>query len=117
MRQSKETGKEFGYILLPILIPAGADLKEHLETTDFKAIARVITTLSTQDRRVVEELKSKANGRKPSSKDIITEDTDIINHLDVEYEEFRNSLNVNLWQSIGPANWMPFDEARSFTRN
>ena len=35
MRQSKETGKSNGYIVLPIIVPHGQNLSEFAETTDF----------------------------------------------------------------------------------
>ena len=52
MRQSKATGKTHGYILIPIIVPDGQDLDQFAEGTDFASVARVITSLSTQDGEI-----------------------------------------------------------------
>lgn len=116
MRQSKATGKKYGYILIPVIVPTRASLAEHLASTDFKAVAKVITTLSTHDKRIVDELKNKAKGKKGSSGNIILEDTDIIRYLNVGYEEFAENLNLTIWKSVGSANWIAYEEARELVR-
>ena len=117
MRQSKKTGKKYGYILLPVIVPVDVDLKSHLETTDFKAISRVITTLSTHDKRISDELKRKAGGAKSRSGDILKEDTDIFEFLDLEYGDFEKSLSLTLWKSVGPANWVSYQETETTARS
>ena len=50
-------GKEFGYIMLPIIVPDGMTVEEFGESTDFRAVSKVITALSTQDERIAEEFR------------------------------------------------------------
>ena len=71
MRQSKETGKTHGYILIPIIVPDGQDLDQFAENTDFAAVARVITSLSKQDERIVDELRHREPGQSPNPDNII----------------------------------------------
>ena len=50
----RSPGKEYGYILLPLIVPAKMDLEEFAETTAFRQIARTITMLSTEDERIAD---------------------------------------------------------------
>ena len=112
MRQSKETGKTHGYLLLPIIVPNGQELDQFTESTDFASVARVITSLSTQDERIVDELRHREPGQPPNPDDIIIIDPEIIEALDVDYEHFYDAINTRIWASVGKANWRPFEEAR-----
>jgi len=116
MRQSKETGKTHGYIVLPIIVPDGQNLSEFAETTDFAAVARVITSLSTQDERIVEQLRGRKPGQPPKPDDVIIIDPDIVKALDVNYGSFHDAVNTKIWANVGRANWRPFEEAREFVR-
>ena len=42
-------GKEFGYILLPLVVPSHMEFDAFAKTTAFRQVARTITALSTQD--------------------------------------------------------------------
>ena len=117
MRQSKETGKTHGYILIPIIVPDCQELDQFAESTDFAAVARVITSLSTQDERIVDELRHREPGQPPNPDDIIIVDPDIIDSLDVDYETFNEAVSTRIWASVGRANWRPFEEAKKFVHD
>ena len=117
MRQSKATGKSHGYILITVIVPEGQALDQFAESTDFAAVARVITSLSTQDERIVEELRNREPGKPPNPDDIIIVDPDIIEALDVDYETFNDAVSTRIWASVGRANWRPFEEAKEFVRS
>jgi predicted helicase len=54
----KSPGKQRGYVLVPIVVDI--DEFEALgETTEFRAVMRVIAALSTADDRIVDELQRK----------------------------------------------------------
>lgn len=111
MRQSKGTGKKYGYILLPIIIPDGYSLEEYAETTEFKSIARILTVLSTQDSRIAEELKQDVSIQKENSEKIIIIDKDIISKLDTDYSHFYETINLKLWEKVSKANFLSYCEA------
>jgi superfamily II DNA or RNA helicase len=117
MRQSKATGKSHGYILIPIIVPEGQALDQFAESTDFAAVARVITSLSTQDERIVEELRNREPGQPPNPDDIIIVDPDIIEALDVDYETFNDAVSTRIWASVGRANFISYMEAREQIRS
>jgi hypothetical protein len=113
MRLSK--GKECGYILLPLIVPAGMDLDAFAETTAFKQVAKTITALSTQDERIAEEFRAVEHGRQSSGR-IIEITGDVPAGLKLELEAFAEAVRTRVWEGAGRANWRPFEEARSFAR-
>ena len=60
------SGKDYGYILLPLVVPAGMDVDTFAESTAFKQVARTITALSTQDERIAEQFRVVEHGRMSS---------------------------------------------------
>ncbi|MDA8872824.1 DEAD/DEAH box helicase family protein [Alphaproteobacteria bacterium] len=117
MRQSKETGKDIGYIVVPLLIENGKTLDEISAGEKYKSVLRVITSLSTQDERIVEELKQVSAPLPPSGSKIIEFDDEITSLLGANYPDLKNLLQLMIWQRVGKANWLPFDEARSYVHS
>jgi predicted helicase len=79
-------GKECGYIVVPLIVPAKMDFKEFAETTAFRQVAQTITALSTQDERIADEFRAIERGRISSGKIV----------------------------EVGRANWRKFEDARAF---
>ena len=113
MRQSKETKKECGYIILPLLVKEGESLEDIKSSDRFSDVAKIITSLSTQDERIKEELKQTKNTKRNTGTRIIIEE-DLVELLDVELSQIQASLKTVIWQRVGKANWTPFEEARKF---
>jgi superfamily II DNA or RNA helicase len=108
-------GKDYGYILLPLVVPAGIDFEEFAETTAFRQVARIITALSTQDERIVDEFRAIQQGRRPSGKIVeITGDVPVGMHMSLG--QFAEAIWTRIWESVGRANWRSFEEARDFAR-
>jgi Helicase conserved C-terminal domain len=106
-------GKQYGYIMLPIVVPTGMNFEEFAETTEFRHVASVITALSTQDGRIADEFRLKEFGRVPSGK-IIEIEGSIAVGTKIDIEAFSNAIEIKLWESVGRANWRPFDQAIAF---
>lgn len=112
----RAAGKNYGYVLLPLVVPDGMTVDEFTETTPFKHIARVVTTLSTQDDRIAEEFRAIMRGEIPSGQLIqITGDVPVGTHLDAD--AFVAAIRTEVWARAGRANWRPFAEAREFARS
>jgi predicted helicase len=62
------TGKEYGYIVVPLVVPEKMDFEKFAETTAFKQVAQTITALSTQDERIADEFRAIEQGRVSSGK-------------------------------------------------
>ena len=56
-------GKDYGYIVVPLVVPENMDFETFAETTAFRQVAQTITALSTQDERIAEEFRAIEKGR------------------------------------------------------
>ncbi|MDB4852205.1 DEAD/DEAH box helicase family protein, partial [Alphaproteobacteria bacterium] len=116
MRQSKETDKDYGYVIIPIFIQNGETIEDVKLSDRFADITKIITSLSTQDERIKEELKFNSVGdKKPHNSQIIFDD-DLAELLKIDLSQIEVPLRTLLWQKVGNANWMNFNEAREFAR-
>jgi superfamily II DNA or RNA helicase len=109
-------GKEYGYILLPLIVPAKMDFDEFAETTAFRQIARTITALSMEDERIADEFRLIERGRKPTGK-IVEIEGDVPVGMKVKLDEFAAAISTRLWDSVGRANWRAFEDARNYARS
>ena len=114
MRQSPKTNKKFGYIIVPLIIKEGECLEEIAQSSSFKAVLKVITSLSTQDERIAEELQETTNKSLRENNEIIQIDDDIKSLIKTDVSNIEKSLRLKIWQNVGKANWLPFEEARDF---
>src|SRR5262249_48205317 len=106
-------GKSHGYIMLPVIVPSGMSFEEFAETTEFRHVARVITVLSTQDKRIAEEFRLQLSGRTPTGK-IIEIEGSIALGAKIDLKVFSKAIETRLWESVGRANWRRFDDACAF---
>src|SRR5262245_34068802 len=113
LRRHKE--KELGYIVVPLIVPENMDFETFAETTAFRQVAKTITALSTQDERIADEFRAIEKGRISSGK-IVEIEGDIPVGMKMEFTDFAEAIFTRIWDSVGRANWRPFDEAREFAR-
>jgi superfamily II DNA or RNA helicase len=109
-------GKDFGYILLPIVIPEEMDFEEFADTTEFKTVARTIAALSIHDERIVEYFRLIQEGKRLSGRIIEIEGSEKLGQK-IDLNEFSDAIETKLWKQIGRVNWRPFDEARAFAHD
>jgi len=110
-------GKRYGYIVIPIVVPAGMEFDQFAETTEFKQVARVVTALSTQDDRIAEEFRGlKAKNRRRGDR-IVEIAGDVPMAMRIDLEKFREQVRLKLWERIGRSNWRFFEEARALVHS
>jgi superfamily II DNA or RNA helicase len=109
-------GKDYGYIMLPVVVPKGMDFDEFMDTTPFKQVARVITALSTQDDRVAEQLRE-INSSQRTENRIIEFGIDVSVGTKIDLQTLYEKIETKIWQRVKKANWRPFEEARDYARN
>jgi superfamily II DNA or RNA helicase len=116
----KAPGKTQGYIIIPIIVPEGMTFETFAETTEYRKIVKIVSALSTQDERIVEELKAKFYGPTVQGGKRRERVIKIGGHLPIGFnislEEFAESIDTRAWQSVARQNWLPFEEARAFAR-
>jgi hypothetical protein len=114
LRQAK--GKIYGYIVIPLIVPEGVDFDEFAEASAFKRVAQTITALSTQDERIADEFRAIEAGRISTGK-IVEIEGDVPVGMKTKLGDFAETISTRLWESVGRANWRPFEDARAFVRN
>jgi predicted helicase len=108
-------GKEYGYILLPLIVPRKMEFSKFAETTAFRKVAHAITALSIQDERIAEEFRAIEKGRISSGK-IVEIEGDVSVGMKIKAGDFAKAISTRIWDSVGRANWRNFKDARAFVR-
>ena len=111
----KYEGKEFGFILLPIVVPEGMDIEDFAETTAFRNIAKIIAALSSQDERIVEEFRLEQKASSSKGK-IINIDAKLKLGKSITIENFSRAIHIKSWEKVARLNYRDFEEAREFVR-
>jgi superfamily II DNA or RNA helicase len=106
-------GKEYGYIVVPLIVPVKMDFDEFAKTTAFRKVAQTITALSTQDERIADEFRAIEKGRVVSGK-IVEIEGDIPVGMKIRLGDFADAISTRVWESVGRANWRKFEDARAF---
>ena len=108
-------GKERGYIVVPLIVPAKMDFETFGETTAFRRVAQTITALSTQDERIADEFRAIETGRISSGK-IIEIDGDVPAGMKMKLTDFAEAISTRIWENVARVNWRPFEEARAYVQ-
>ena len=119
MRLSPETGKKFGYIIVPIIVPDDIDFSEFADSTEFSQIITTITALASEDERIVEYLKTISSDKPKDYKknNVIDFELSEILYKKISFEDFRNSLELKVWRKVAKFNFREYDEAREYVHS
>jgi superfamily II DNA or RNA helicase len=104
----KKEGKEWGYVILPVIYD---DITHEIDNENFQEILAVVRGLASNDERIVEYFKDKADPN-PTSKQ-----TESQFHLEVFSEymdeaELSSQLQIKLWDKLSTFKWLDFADAR-----
>lgn len=105
--------KQYGYIMMPLIVPDNMGLEEFSESTPFKQVAKIVAALSTQDERIVEEFRLKHEGKKLSERRIEVSGS-VPAGLKFDVSAFSESIQSRIWEKVGRANWRSFEEAKNY---
>lgn len=106
--------KEVGYIIIPIVLKEGESLEDLTESSRFKTVTRIVTSLSTQDETIAEELKLIDTGKQQVGSGKIQVLGSINKSINLDLNTFSQKIRTKIWERIARANWMPFEEARLY---
>ena len=102
-------GKDYGYILLPLIVPPKMDFEKFAETTAFRQVARTITALSTQDGRIADEFRAIEQGHISSGK-IVQIEGDVPVGMKIKLDDFAKAISTRIWKAVSLANWRHFED-------
>ena len=93
------TGKEFGYIMLPMIVPDNILLEEFTNSTPFKEVIRIITALSIQDEMIAEEFRTISSGKQPTGGKIII-DGKVPLGIKLDLSDFASKISAKIWERV-----------------
>jgi superfamily II DNA or RNA helicase len=119
MRLSPETGKKFGYIIVPIIVPDGVNFKEFADSTEFSQIITTITALASEDERIVEHLRTISSAKPSFSKNnnIIDLQLSEVLYKKISYDDLKESLELKVWKKVSKFNFREYEDAREYVNN
>lgn len=107
--------KRCAFVLIPLPVADGSDVNATAESTEFRHVARVVTALSMQDERIVEQLSGR-QGRRSGHSDIFEVRNGEKSGQDWETSVLFDDIRIKLWERVGRLNWRSFENARVWAR-
>lgn len=108
-------GKEYGYVLVPVVVPEGMSFDDFAATTQFRKVAQTLTAMSTQDERLAAEFRDLAAGRRPAGDGIVRLEG-MGAAVGMEFATFADAVRAKVWRAMSRAHWRPYAEARDWAR-
>ena len=116
--KDKNTGvkKEVGYIVIPVVLKEGESLDDLTESSRFKTVTRIVTSLSTQDETIAEELKLIDSSKQKTGTGKIQVIGNVNKSIKLDLSSFSLKIKTKLWERIAKLNIRNFEDARSYSR-
>ena len=109
----KKEGKEWGYVILPVIYD---DTTSEIDNENFTEILNVVRGLASNDNRIVEYFKDKADVNSQSKrKDKEQFNFEVFSDY-IDEAELTNQLQIKIWEKLSRFNFLPFEEARAFVQ-
>jgi superfamily II DNA/RNA helicase len=109
----KKEGKEWGYVILPVIYD---DVTQEIDNENFNEILAIVRCLASNDDRIIEYFKDKKEGTTTNKKERVEQFQFEVFSDYVDANQLANQLQIKLWEKLSKFNWMPFEEAREFVR-
>ena len=108
MQRADGDGKQFGYIIVPMVVPDNVDIDAFAEGTEFKELVRTIRPLAINDNRIVEYFRAVSEGKKPKPGGPIVIEGTVKLPETIDEKEFVKSIELKIWDNVARLNWRPF---------
>ncbi len=115
----KKTGleKEVGYIIIPVILKENESLDDLTDSDRFKTVIRIVTSLSTQDETIAEELKLIDAGKQKTGCGKIQVIGTVTKSIKLNLTLFSLKISTKLWERIAKVNRLSYNECISFTKS
>ena len=110
----KKEGKEWGYVILPVVYD---DETHEIDNENFEEILAIVRGLASNDERIVEYFKDKKDVNSVNKKDRIEQFQFEVFSDHVDANELSDQLQIKLWEKLSKFNWLPFEEARGYVHS
>jgi predicted helicase len=108
----KKEGKDWGYVILPVIYD---DTTQEIDNENFQEILSIVRGLASNDERIVEYFKDKAETKAPRDVNENQFHLEVFSDF-VDESELASQLQIKLWEKLSRFSWMPFEEAREYVR-
>jgi len=108
----KKEGKDWGYVILPVIYDAET---HEIDNENFQEILSIVRGLASNDERIVEYFKEKAEQGKSLAKRENQFQLEVFSEF-MDESELSSQLEIRLWEKLSRFNWMPFVEAREYVQ-
>lgn len=110
----KKKGKDFGYVILPVLYD---DETHEIDNENYNEIISIVRGLAANDERIIEYFKNK--GDKEYANRIECSEVFNLNFTSdlLDEKDLTEQLQIRIWESLSKFQWISFDDARKFIRS
>jgi superfamily II DNA or RNA helicase len=109
----KKEGKEWGYVILPVIYD---DITHEIDNENFEEILAIVRGLASNDERIIEYFKDKSDKLNTTKKRDKQFNFDVFSEF-INENELSEQLQIRLWDKLSRFNWMSFEEAREFVKS
>ncbi|MFC2085772.1 DEAD/DEAH box helicase family protein [Bacteroidota bacterium] len=112
----KADEKEFGYVILPVLLEEGAEDIDVSADSAFGTVLITLRALAANDERIIEYFRGISHGRR-LSRGSGPVDFVVPEHVRIDTSAFVDAIEHQVWSKLARLSWRPFGEARTFVRS
>jgi superfamily II DNA or RNA helicase len=109
----KKEGKEWGYVILPVVYD---DVTQEIDNENFNEILAIVRGLASNDDRIIEYFKDKKEVGSSTKKENTDQFQFEVFSDYVDANQLSEQLQIKLWDKLSQFNWLPFEEAREIVR-
>ena len=109
-------GKQFGYVIVPILHDADATADDIFNSPAFKEVLTTLRALAANDDRIIEYFRDVSQGRQRKGGGSVQFDIDERLAKSINLADFAREIELKCWDRLAKLSWRPFEEAREFAR-
>lgn len=113
LRLSKN--KEFGYVVVPVLIDDENINIEDIKNKNFQSILSILRALASSDDRIIDYFETIESKDSSSNSGLINFDIPL--GLSIDINEFNDAIKLSIIPKIKNLKWRSFAEAREFVRS
>ncbi|WP_345980095.1 DEAD/DEAH box helicase family protein [Sulfurimonas sp. HSL3-2] len=113
LRLSKD--KEFGYVVVPVLIDDEYISIEDIKNKNFQSILTILRALASSDDRIIDYFETIENKDRSNKSRLVNFDIPL--GLGIDINEFNEAIKLSIIPKIKNLKWRFFEEAREFVRN
>ena len=107
----KKEGKDWGYVILPIVYNEETN---EIDNDSFNEIVSIVSSLATNDERIIEYFKAK-NQKGKTNRDIIKgSDVFSFDSSMLDEKDFARQLEIKIWNKLSKFKWIDFESAKNY---